>query len=46
MRFVTVPLIIALIMVRCRIMIYVVKVMHDVVAIGWISKHFHCADQT
>jgi len=45
MRFVFVPLIVALIMVPCRIMIYIVKVMHDMVAIAQISKHFHCADQ-
>lgn len=45
-RFVFVPLIVALIKVPCPIMIYIVKVMGYMFAIAQISKHLHRADQT
>jgi len=45
MRFFFVPLIAALILVRCPIMIYIVKVMRYMAAIAQIGKHLYCAHQ-
>ena len=44
-RFVFVPLIVALIKVPCPIMIYIVKVMRYMAAIAQIGKHLYCAHQ-